>query len=74
MAKKQTMADVLDLSAAERILLAQDLWDSIADEPDAWTLSDAQRGELDRRLQTYRNRTAPSSSWNTVKARIQRKA
>jgi len=70
------LSEALQLSAAERILLAQDLWDSVVGEPDAWQLSDAQRTELDRRLDAYRHGDSPSdgSSWNDVKDRIRRGA
>ena len=68
--------EALQLSAAERILLAQDLWDSVVDEPDAWHLSDAERAELDRRLDAYRSEDSASdrSSWESVKDRIRRGA
>ena len=74
MAKKIALSDVLELSAAERILLAQDLWDSVMDDPDAWSLSESQRAELDRRLEAYRKGpdSDRDSSWDAVKARIQR--
>ena len=54
MSNDKPLSEALQLSAAERILLAQDLWDSVAGEADAWQLSDAQRAELDRRLDAYR--------------------
>ena len=41
------------LSAAEKILLVQDLWDSVADDPDAWPVSAALERELDRRDRAY---------------------
>ncbi len=47
--------DILDLSVAERIELIGDLWDSMADVPEAIGLTEAQRAELDRRLDTHRN-------------------
>lgn len=74
MTKRITLADILELSAAERILLAQDLWDSVVDEPDAWSLSESQQAELDRRLEAYRKSPASDrgSSWQAVKDRIQR--
>jgi putative addiction module component (TIGR02574 family) len=65
---------VSDLSAAERIQLAQDLWDSVSDAPDVWMLSPEQKQELDRRLKAYRRRKAAgvdaSSSWSEVKRRV----
>ncbi|MBK1706064.1 addiction module protein [Halochromatium glycolicum] len=41
---------VYDLPIDERIRLVEDLWDSIADEQGAVVLTDAQRQELDRRI------------------------
>ena len=48
------MADNLYiLPIVERIKLVEDLWDSIASDQGALPLTDAQRTELDRRLDTY---------------------
>jgi putative addiction module component (TIGR02574 family) len=44
---------LLELSIDERIKLVEDLWDSIAAEQEALHLTDEQRAELDRRLDTY---------------------
>ena len=51
------------LSLAERILLVEDIWDSIAAEQNALPLPPEQRRELDRRLEAYRvdgNRGTPA--------------
>lgn len=42
------------LSIAQRIQLVEDIWDSIADEQSAITLTQEQRTELDRRLDAYK--------------------
>jgi len=44
---------LLDLSVEERLQLVEQLWDSIAADQSALALSDAQRQELDRRLDIY---------------------
>jgi putative addiction module component (TIGR02574 family) len=41
------------LPLLERIQLVEDLWDSIAIEQEGLSLTDAQRAELDRRLDAY---------------------
>jgi putative addiction module component (TIGR02574 family) len=41
------------MSVAERIQLAEDIWDSIVAKPESLPLTDAQRQELDRRLEMY---------------------
>jgi putative addiction module component (TIGR02574 family) len=59
--------DFSRLSAAERVLLAEDLWDSVAENPDAVPLTDAQRAELDHRLQAHQ-RQPDGRPWRTVLA------
>ncbi len=59
-----------ELSVAERILLVQRIWDSIAEEEDAVPLTDAQRAELDRRLDAYANNPGGSMSWEEVVAEL----
>ena len=47
------ISNLRELPITERIQLVEDLWDSIADDQEALSLSDAQREELDRRLDAY---------------------
>jgi putative addiction module component (TIGR02574 family) len=70
MPEKVSITDVLELSPAERILLVEEIWDSIASVPEAVELSDAQREELDRRLAAYRVNPNAGDPWDVVKARI----
>jgi len=70
MAEPLSIADVLKLSVPERIQLVEDIWDSIAAVPEAVPLTDAQREELDRRLDAYRRDPAAGSPWEEVRARI----
>ena len=67
---KISLADVLDLSVAERIQLAEDIWDTIPKASEAPKITDAQRAELDRRLEAHRKNPDAGSSWEDVKARI----
>ncbi|MEA5568092.1 addiction module protein [Anabaena sp. UHCC 0399] len=62
--------DISQLSVAERIQLAEDLWDSISEQAEYVTLSEVQKQELDRRLASYQNNPANSSSWEDVKKRL----
>jgi putative addiction module component (TIGR02574 family) len=48
------LSDLLRLSPAERIQLAQDLWDSIAAEPEVLPISESQRQEVARRSEAHR--------------------
>ncbi len=69
---KISLADVLDLSVAERIQLAEDIWDTIPKASEAPKIPDAQRAELDRRLEAHRKNPDAGSPWEEVKARIAR--
>ncbi len=55
--------DISQLSVAERIQLAEDLWDSILEQQEKLPLSQAQQQELDRRLENYQKNSANGSSW-----------
>jgi putative addiction module component (TIGR02574 family) len=44
------MIDIATLSQEERLRLLEQLWDSLSSTPEAIPLTDAQREELDRRL------------------------
>lgn len=62
--------DFLKLSVPERILLVEDIWDSIAEVPGEISLSEAQQRELEVRLEAYHKNPAEGSPWATVKDRI----
>jgi putative addiction module component (TIGR02574 family) len=61
-----THEDLAKLSAAERIALIGDIWDSIpdADAP----LPQAQSEELLRRLTTFDDEKTKAVSWESIKA------
>jgi putative addiction module component (TIGR02574 family) len=59
--------EISQLSIAERIQLAEDLWDSIVDRQDEIELDLAQQQELDQRLVQHRQDPNVGSSWETVK-------
>jgi len=63
-------ADILGLSVSERIQLAQDIWDSIAEVPDSIPLTDEQKAELDRRLDAYHKDPSAGSPWSIVRERF----
>ncbi|MBW4660399.1 MAG: addiction module protein [Drouetiella hepatica Uher 2000/2452] len=62
--------EISQLSIAERIQLAEDLWDSILERQDELPLSDAQKQELDRRLENYQQSPTSGSTWEEVKQRL----
>ena len=71
---KVSLADIMEMSVAERILLVEEVWDSIAAVPEAIHLTEAQREELDRRLEAYHENPQAGAPWDEVKARILKKS
>jgi len=68
--KISILAKVLQYDIPERILLVEDIWDSIAEFPEAVPISDSQRKELDRRLEAYHSDPMTADPWEVVKKRI----
>jgi len=66
--------DILNLSIAERIELIGDLWDSLAESPETVVLTEAQKTELDRRLEAHRKDPTAGASWPIVRDRIARRS
>jgi putative addiction module component (TIGR02574 family) len=62
--------DIAELSIAERIQLAEDLWDSILEQQEELPLSSAQQQELEQRLENYEKNPTTGSSWEDVKKRL----
>ena len=55
------------LSVAERILLVEEIWDSIAEDNGCFELSEAQKRELDRRLESFRLNPSQGRTWEEIK-------
>ncbi len=62
------------LSRDERIQLAQELWESVASQPEELELSEAQKQELDRRIDAYEKNPNTGTPWEEVLARLRRAA
>ena len=67
---KVARKDILSLTVAERIELIGDLWDSIAEVPEDVVLTEAQKAELDKRLDAYRKDPTAGAPWPVVRDRI----
>ena len=67
------VVDFDQLTPAEKILWIQDQWDRIADRPEDVAVTDVQREELDRRLQSYEANSEQGETWEKVRADIRRK-
>lgn len=58
------------LSVAQRILLVEEIWDSIGPDAEQMPLTEAQKQDLQRRLSAYEENPKAGSSWEEVKARL----
>ena len=66
---KALLKELMELTAEERIQLAEDLWDSIAPE-EMPPLTETQMAELDRRLAEHEKDPGRASPWEEVRARL----
>jgi putative addiction module component (TIGR02574 family) len=62
--------DITSLTPEERLSLLEELWDSLAAAPDAVPLTEAQRTELDRRLDDLDREGPVGIPWEEVLSRI----
>ena len=58
------------LTPAERLRLLEELWESLCDTPEAVPLTEAQRTELDRRLDDLEQDVPTGIPWDDVVRRI----
>ena len=68
---RSTDVDISKLSVAERIQLAEDIWDSVAAETGGLALTEAQATELDHRLAQLARDPEGGDAWEVVRGRIQ---
>jgi putative addiction module component (TIGR02574 family) len=65
-----TLSELLELPLEERLKLVESIWDSIAEFPEALELTDAQKKELDRRLEAYESDPTAGIPWPELKAQL----
>ena len=59
-----------EMSPEERLRLIEELWDSLNETPGAVPLTNAQREELDRRLDDLERSAAEGIAWDQVLQQI----
>jgi putative addiction module component (TIGR02574 family) len=66
------LKEILRLSIAERILLVEELWDSIASESkeESSSSTESQKEEIERCLALYKCGQTKTYSWKEVKANL----
>ncbi len=68
MSPTMTSLGIDRLDAADRLRLAEELWESVAAEEEAAPIDEALRSELSRRLQEHRDRPEDAIPWEAIKA------
>jgi putative addiction module component (TIGR02574 family) len=64
------LSEVLKLPVDERLKLVESIWNSIAEFPDSLELTNAQRQELDRRLDAYETDPTAGIPWSDLKSQL----
>ena len=65
-----SITEILESSVEERLKVIGEIWESIVNETDDIPLTDAQREDLERRLDEHRQNPQAGFTWEEVKARI----
>lgn len=62
------LEEILKLSVSERVQLAEDIWDSIAADPESLPVTDAQKRVLDVRREAHFKGLGSTRSWEEIRA------
>ena len=62
------LPNIVYLWPDKAILLVEEIWDTIAEENQAFELTNAQKQELDRRLESVRTNPGHGRTWDEIKA------
>ncbi len=68
--KTISASDIAEMPVQQRIQLVEDIWDSIAEMPEAVNIPDWHKQELEKRLGAYHANPDGGSPWSEVKKRI----
>jgi putative addiction module component (TIGR02574 family) len=66
-----TPSEIKKLSVAERILIVEEIWDSIAAEQESVQVTESQKTELDRRIASCDASPDEGKSWEEIKRRLE---
>ena len=67
---KFSAADVLELPVSERLQLVEDIWNTIAEAPEALELTEDDKRLIDARLEAFHRNPNSGSPWSEVYTRI----
>jgi putative addiction module component (TIGR02574 family) len=63
----------LGLSVEDRLVLIEEIWDSLVATPEAIPVTDAQRRELARRRRAHTRNPSAAKSWGEVRTKLERR-
>jgi len=66
MRPEEIKAEISQLELAEKILLVEDIWDSIASDNSELPMTEWQKKELDHRYQEYKKGNLELHNWQSV--------
>lgn len=64
------VAEILEMSVAERIQIVEDIWDSIALSPESLPITETERRELDSRLKSHAENPNEGIEWNQLRENL----
>jgi putative addiction module component (TIGR02574 family) len=70
--RRALLTEAAKLSVSERIELVEAIWDTVAPDLDTVPLPESHRAELERRLADLDENPDAGSSWEEVRARLER--
>jgi putative addiction module component (TIGR02574 family) len=73
MMRLSDIPEIARLSTPEKILLVEDLWESIAEDETTLALPQSHRDELDRRLDAYESQPGNLLSLEELHSRIEKR-
>ena len=65
-----TLREIGRMPIAERILLAEKIWETIPEDADSLGLAPSQKKELSRRLARLESGQATTVPWSSIKSRL----
>ena len=66
----EQIENIKKMSVAERIMIIEDIWDSILSSNENLPISDEHKKELDVRLEDHRKNPNEGKSWEEVKKNV----
>ena len=68
--KEISASDIAEMPVQQRIQLVEDIWDSIAEMPEAVVIPAWHKYELEKRLEAYHANPNEGAPWSEVKKRL----